>query len=302
MQVFLNAAAECLEAASPEDAWDAVVKAEPAPARLRPAPSLEAIAQALGDFADLKSRFLAGHSSGVAKLAEDAGRQIGLPSEQVARLRVAGLLHDIGRVGVSTGIWDKPGPLTRTEWEDVRLHPYHVERILSRSPGLRDIARVAAHHHERLGGTGYPAGLPSQSLGMPARVLAAADVYHALREDRPHRPARSRSEAAVTLRDMSAPGGALDPNVCSAVLAAAGDAAPRRPRYPAGLTEREMEVLQLLARGRTEREIADRLIISAATAHTHILHIYDKAGVSTRAGVTLFALENELLRSEQPPE
>jgi len=146
------------------------------------------------------------------------------------------------------------------------------------------------------GGGGYPAGLDGQSLDLPSRILAAADVYQALQEDRPHRPARSSAEAASILRELCSPGGGgLDPTACGAVLAAAGERRPVRRQYPVGLTERELEVLQHLARGRTEREIAERLTISASTAHIHVVHIYEKAGVSTRAGATLFAVENRLL-------
>jgi HD-GYP domain-containing protein (c-di-GMP phosphodiesterase class II) len=147
----------------------------------------------------------------------------------------------------------------------VRLHPYHAQRILSRAPALTEVARVAAQHHERLGGGGYPTGLSSHSLDVLPRVLAAADVFHALQEDRPHRPALSTADATATLQDLSASGGELDPNACAAVLAAAGQRPLGRRRYPAGLTEREMQVLQLLARGSTEREIAERLVISAST-------------------------------------
>ena len=99
----------------------------------------------------------------------------------------------------------------------------------------------------------------------------------------------------AALRDLSGAAGELDPNACAAVLAAAGQSYLGRRQYPAGLTEREVEVLQLLARGCTEREIAARLVISAGTTHTHVVHIYEKAGVSTRAGVTLFALEHDLI-------
>jgi HD-GYP domain-containing protein (c-di-GMP phosphodiesterase class II) len=293
--VFLQAPDEHLDAASPDDAWEAVVAAEPGKPRLAGEATLEAIARGFADVADLKSRFLAGHSSGVGKLAELAGRHLGLNEPQIKTLRWAGLLHDIGRVGIATGVWDKPVRLTRADWEEVRLHPYHTQRILSRVPALSDVARVAAQHHERLGGGGYPAGLDGRSLDVLPRVLAAADVFHALQEDRPHRPAISAAKAAATLRDLSAAAGELDPNACAAVLAAAGQPPLGRRQYPAGLTEREVEVLQLLARGSTEREIAERLVISAGTTHTHVVHIYEKAGVSTRAGVTLFALEHDLI-------
>ena len=294
--VFLGASDECLDAASPDDAWEAVVAAEPGQPRLAGEATIDAIATGFADVADLKSRFLLGHSSGVAQLAEAAGRQLGLSEHQVKTLRWAGLLHDVGRVGVATGVWDKPTRLSRSEWEEVRLHPYHAQRILPARQRSAEVARVAAQHHERLGGAGYPAGLSSQSLDVLPRVLAAADVFHALQEARPHRPARSTVEAAATLSELSAAGGGLDPNACAAVLAAAGQRPLGRRQHPAGLTDREVEVLQLLARGRTEREIAERLTISAGTTHTHVVHIYEKAAVSTRAGVTLFALENDLLQ------
>ncbi len=259
-QLFLSAADECLDAATADDAWEAVVASEPGPPRMMSEATLDAVAAGFADVADLKSRFLVGHSRGVARLAEGAARQLNLADEQVQLLRHAALLHDIGRVGVATGVWDKPSRLSRSEWEEVRLHPYHAERILSRAPILRDAGRLARCHHERLGGGGYPAGLDGQSLDLPSRILAAADVYQALQEDRPHRPARSSAEAASILRELCSPGGGgLDPTACSAVLAAAGERRPVRRQYPVGLTERELEVLQHLARGRTEREIAERL-------------------------------------------
>lgn len=178
----------------------------------------------------------------------------------------------------------------------MRLHQYHAERILSRAPVLRGAARCASRHHERLDGSGYPSGLDGAALDLPLRILAAADVYHAIREDRPHRPARSSTEAASILREMSSTtSGGVDPVACRAVLSAAGEPTSSAARYPAGLTERELEVLQYLARGWTDRQIAERLTISPATAHTHVVHIYEKAGVSTRAGATMFALEHHLL-------
>jgi putative nucleotidyltransferase with HDIG domain len=293
--MFLQGPDECLDAASPDDAWEAVVAAEPGPPRLGGDVALEAIASGFADVADLKSRFLLGHSSGVARLAEGAARHLGLPEAQIRTLRWAGLLHDIGRVGVATGVWDKPSRLTRSEWEEVRLHPYHTQRILSRAPMLSEVANVAAQHHERTNGRGYPGGLAGQSLDVLPRLLAAADVFQALQEPRPYRRALSTLEAAATLRELSGAGGGLDASACAALLAVAGLPPPARRQYPAGLTEREMEVLQLLARGHTEREIAERLVISTGTTHTHVVHIYEKAGVSTRAGVTYFALQHDVL-------
>ena len=167
----------------------------------------------------------------------------------------AGLLQDLGRLGVSNDVWDKPGPLTAAEFERVRLHPYLTERMLTSTPALASLASLAAHHHERLDGSGYPRGLRGDALSSGARILAAADVYRALVEPRPHRPAQSSAEAAVTAR-AEVKAGRLDGSAVEAVLRAAGHRARRRQTWPAGLTAREVEVLRLVARGLSHR--ADR--------------------------------------------
>jgi HD-GYP domain-containing protein (c-di-GMP phosphodiesterase class II) len=212
----------------------------------------------------------------------------------VTALRRAALLHDLGRAGVSTAVWEKRGPLTSSEWEQVRLHAYHTERILSRSAALAPLAQLAGMHHERLDGSGYHRGAPASVQSKSARVLAAADVYHALTEDRPHRPAMAQEPAARVLETQ--PG--LDREAVAAVLETAGQHRGRVPTpWAAGLSDREVEVLRLLARGRSERQIAQALFISASTVHTHVTHIYEKAGVSTRASAALFAMEHGLLES-----
>src|SRR5207249_6009437 len=163
-------------------------------------------------------------------------------------LRRAGLVHDFGRLGISNAIWDKAGPLGAGEWERVRLHPYLTERLLHQSPALAPLATIAVQHRERLDGSGYPRGLSGSAISRPARILAAADAYQAMREPRPHRPARSAEEAAAELRaDVKA--GRHDADAVEAVLGAAGHRVPRRREGPAGLTPREVEVLRLLARG-----------------------------------------------------
>ena len=108
-------------------------------------------------------------------------------------------MHDLGRVAVSAATWGKPGPLNADQWEQVRLHPYHTERILSRAALLADLGPVACAHHERLDRSGYHRGLPATELSMPARLLAAADMFHTKREPRPHRPAQSAEQAARAL-------------------------------------------------------------------------------------------------------
>jgi len=281
--------------------WEAVLAAEPgAPSRLAPA-QIETATQAIADFVDLKSPYTVGHSRGVAALAARAAQQCGLPEADVVAIRQAGYLHDLGRVGISAGIWGKPGPLSQSEWEPVRLHPYYTERILARSPVLSRLGAIAALHHERLDGSGYHRGLPA-SLQLPtARLLAAADVYHALTESRPHRPALAPPTAAEIMHG-EVRAGRLDGEAVRAVLGAAGHRVrARRRELVAGLSEREVEVLRLVARGQSNRQIAAQLHISAATVNHHVRHIYDKIDVSTRAAATLFAMEHALLDTTDDP-
>jgi HD-GYP domain-containing protein (c-di-GMP phosphodiesterase class II) len=205
------------------------------------------------------------------------------------------LLHDLGRVGISARIWTKPGPLTAREWEQVRLHPYYTERILARPEAFARIGALAALPHERLDGSGYHRRLPASLLSPAARLLAAADVYQALLEPRPHRRARTPDAAAAELARAAAAGG-LDPDAVRWVLAAAGQPVKQaRPSRPAQLTERELDVLRLIARGHSIKQMAQQLTISPKTVDTHIQHIYEKIGASTRAGATLFAVEHDLL-------
>jgi HD-GYP domain-containing protein (c-di-GMP phosphodiesterase class II) len=251
--------------------------------------------QALADFAAIKSPYTLGHSPGVAALASAAARISGLGAAEALALWRAGLLHDLGRVGISAGVWTKPGPLTAREWEQVRLHPYYTERILARPPAFATIGALAALHQERLDGSGYHRRLPASLLSPAARLLAAADVYRALLEPRPHRPARTPDAAAAELARATQAGG-LDPDAVRCVLAAAGQQMKlARPARPAQLTERELEVLRLIARGHSIKQMAQQLTISPKTVDTHIQHIYEKIGVSTRAGATLFAIEHHVL-------
>jgi DNA-binding CsgD family transcriptional regulator len=209
-------------------------------------------------------------------------------------LRQAALVHDLGRLGVSNAIWDKPGPLGVGEWERVRMHPYLTERMLHQSPALAPLGEIAVQHRERLDGSGYPRGLTGGAISRPARILGAVDAYQSMRELRPHRPALSGEEAAAELReDVRA--GKLDAEAAAAVLAAAGHDVPRRREWPAGLTNREIDVLRLLARGLSSKQIASELVITPKTARNHIEHIYTKIEASSRVGASLFATEHGLL-------
>jgi HD-GYP domain-containing protein (c-di-GMP phosphodiesterase class II) len=276
------------------DAHLTVLDLEPDPVRRVDASDLAQVARVFGDLADLKSPWLLGHSTGVAELAGAAAECRGLGEEAAEQLRLAGHLHDVGRVGVSSRIWDKPGPLSATERAQVELHPWHTEQILARAPELAPVARIAAHHHERLDGSGYHRGAQAAQQPAEARLLAAADRYRSLVEARPHRAALDPDRARAEL-EADARAGRLDPDAVAAVLEAAGHRrAARRPR-PAGLTERQVVVLRLVAAGRTNRQIADELSLSPRTVEHHVQDVYARIGVSTRAAAAMFAMEHGLL-------
>ncbi|HEY7732424.1 MAG TPA: HD domain-containing phosphohydrolase [Gaiellaceae bacterium] len=281
--------------AAGSDEWESALAAEPEPVAIVAPERLDAVLEALADFADLKSPWIRGHSRRVASLAEAAGRHAGLDAAACDALRRAGLVHDLGRVAVENGIWDKRGPLTTAEWERVRLHPYYTERILGRCRPLASLVELAASHHERLDGSGYHRLLAGEALSRSDRLLAAADVFAALTADRPYRPALAGDSAARTL-EGEAVLGRLDADAVACVLAAAGRRpAPAPAGWPAGLSDREVEVLRLIARGRSNREVAERLVISPKTVGRHVENLYAKIGVSSRAAAAVFAMQHRLL-------
>jgi HD-GYP domain-containing protein (c-di-GMP phosphodiesterase class II) len=297
---FVANAPGLLAGADAGDPRELILESEPMPVAEKDESELPRLAAAFGDLADLKTPFTHGHSKEVARLVKAAAESLRLDSEVVGRLHVAGLLHDLGRVGISDAIWEKPGPLTGAEWEQVRLHAYHSERILATSQALEPAARIAGMHHERLDGSGYHRGCPARDLSVAARVLAAADAFQAMTEERPHRHALGAKRAADELR-IAARSGQLDPDAVAAVIEAAGQRrSRRRDLRPAGLSEREIEVLRLVSTACTNREIAEHLHISRRTAEHHVQHIYAKIGVSTRSAAAFFALEHDLLPVRNP--
>jgi len=274
--------------------WDAVLDAEPGPQMRIDDERIDDALETFAHFTDLKSPFLHGHSIGVADLAGRAATAADGAGMDPKRLRRAGLVHDLGRVAVPSGIWNKPAPLSDEEWEPVRLHPYFTERILDRCRPLDDLAEVASSHHERMDGSGYHRGARAPALSLETRLLATADAFRAMTELRPHRPAMSAAEAAEELGRACAEG-RLDVPCVRAVLEAAGEPRPvTRSVWPSGLTDREVEVLRLIAAGFSNKQIASKLTISPKTVSRHIENIYPKLGVSTRAGATLFAMEQGL--------
>jgi HD-GYP domain-containing protein (c-di-GMP phosphodiesterase class II) len=294
--LFVRKADVVLDDLDAAASWDSVLGAEPGLARRVSGAELDDVLEAMADLVDLKSPYLAGHSRGVANLAAEAALVAGLPERERTTIRRAGLLHDLGRLGVSNAIWDKPGPLTDIEQERAHLHPYLTDKMLSRIPALADSREIAARHHERLDGSGYPRGLTAASLTPPDRLLGAADVYHAMTEPRPHRPALTDAEAAIAIqREVRA--GRLDADAVNAVLRAAGHRAPARREGPGGLTVREVEVLSLLARGLANKEIARRLGVTPKTVSNHLEHVYSKLDVGSRAAATLYATRHGLVGS-----
>ena len=279
--------------------WDAVMTAEPALGVRLGDEQVEAVLQAIADFADVKSPYTIGHSRGVADLAGEAARVLGLSDPAVRQVRLAGLVHDLGRLGVPNTIWDKHGPLSHAEKERVRLHPYFTERMLACSPALAPLAAIAVQHHERMDGSGYPRGLAGGAVSPGGRLLAAADYYHSRIEPRPHRQASAADEAAAQLR-AEVKAGRLDAEAARAVLIAAGHRATRRQARSDGLTGREVEVLGLLAQGLSNREIAERLVIARKTASHHIEHIYAKTGTTNRALASLYAANHGLIGEAKP--
>jgi HD-GYP domain-containing protein (c-di-GMP phosphodiesterase class II) len=276
--------------------WQTVLDAEPGVRTTLSGQRLDLALRSAGEFADMKSSFTRGHSAAVADLTAAACARLGLGGDELRDARRAGHLHDLGRVGVFAYVWDKPGRLSDVEWERVRMHSYYTERVLARLTGLGPVAAMAGAAHERRDGSGYHRRPSAPSISVAARVLAAADVYQALTSPRPHRAALPSDAAAAELRrEVSA--GRLDPDAVEAVLAAAGHvAAGRRDRSSGNtLTEREIAVLRLLARGLTNKEIAAALDISTRTAGHHVEHIFSKAKVTTRAAAALFAMQNDLL-------
>lgn len=277
--------------------WQQALESEPFPKIWIAGARVDAAFLAIAALTGLKSPWLREHSTGVAELAEAAAWRAGLPADSITLLRRAALAHDLGRIGVSNAIWEKPGALGFGEWERVRLHPHFAERAFAQSPALAPIGLLAGSHHERLDGSGYHRGTRAQGLDQSARILAAADCYAAMCEARPYRPALEVQAAAAELR-LEADEGRLDRDAVDAVLAAGGHSVRPRPReLPAGLSERELEVLLVLVRGRSNQQIAVDLGISAKTVGHHVQHVYEKAGVRSRAAATLWAFENDLVRS-----
>ena len=297
--IFVANGSSWFEELGTTELWDALLALEPDPHRMLAGEELDAALAVVADFIDLKSPYMGGHSRRCAQLAADAARMLGLGDEDVTALRRAAFVHDFGTTAVPNSIWDKPGPLTRAEFDRVELHPMLTEQMLRRSPALAALNPIASAHHEKCDGSGYHKRMHIAGDDLRACILAATEVYVGMTAERADRPAFSPDDAAAEVRRLEAEG-CLEPRASSAVLAAAGHGDRRaltgkRPKHPGGLTQREVDVLQLAARGLTTSQIAERLYITAKTADHHIQHVYDKIGVSTRGAAALWAMQHAVV-------
>jgi HD-GYP domain-containing protein (c-di-GMP phosphodiesterase class II) len=275
-------------AESPE--WTTAMAVEPRPHLTLEGAQIDDALTAVAAFADLAD--VIGHSSAVADLAARAAKYLGRSDDDVALVRRAALVHDLGKVGVPFRIWQHGGGRSADDWEKIRLHPYYTERILSGSPYLAALAHVARCHHERLDGSGYHRGVTGSDLDLPARLLAAAVAYCSTLEPRPGSPPLTTHAAAAELR-AAAESGWLDAESVSAVLEAAGHRRERIAR-PAGLTQREEQTLALLAQGLATKQIGRALGVTPKTADHYVQQVYAKIGVSTRAAAAVYAMQHGL--------
>ena len=300
VDAFLAASADetfWAELAKP-DLWETVLDLEPgSPRMIATEDQIEDVALAFADFADMKTAHKAGHSRSTAALAVAVAEKMDLPQSLVVTVRHAALVHDVGDVAVQGRILAKEAPLAQWEIEQVCLHPHYTERILSRVPALIPVATIAGAHHEWMNGEGYHRGLAGSQIPLGARILALVDGFQELVEGRPGYGGLEKEEA---LRRMSAEVGTRFDHECfealSGVVGVGVVIESSRRQWPAGLTDREVEVLRVSATGLTKRQMARRLTISEKTVGTHLEHIYSKVGCFSRAAAVLYAMEHGLLR------
>jgi HD-GYP domain-containing protein (c-di-GMP phosphodiesterase class II) len=250
---------------------------------------IDGVCEVLADFADAKSRRTWHHSERVAATARGIGVALNLsPSDQIEVWR-AGLVHDIGKAAVPVGIIEKGDFASEAEKERFRTHPEYTENVLARIEPLRSLGPIAGAHHEQLDGTGYHRGVPAGELSLPSRILATADRYvlTGYADD-------ERSLAEI----QPLAGVVLDGDCVDALRKGIGvlpKVSERRAIKPARLSDREIEVLRLVAGGSTAREVAEKLVISRKTAEHHLENIYNKLGVTSKTAAAVYAVSTGLI-------
>jgi HD-GYP domain-containing protein (c-di-GMP phosphodiesterase class II)/biotin operon repressor len=255
----------------------------------------ERVCEALADFIDLKTQETWHHSRAVADVAVGMGNALGLNASEVSRLRCAALVHDIGKVAIPIDTLLKGEQRSSSEWESYRLHPYYTQRILERISAYQDLAQAAAAHHEWFNGQGYHRQLCGEQIPLHGRVLAVANVYARLVRQ------RGQEDSEGILHQMREQVGVQFDPLCYEALVASVTrqeklgTIPCRPRKVGPLTEREVEVLCLLAQGCNTPQIAHKLNISRKTVEHHISHIYTKIGVTCRTAAAVYAVQQGIV-------
>ena len=293
-EAYLDLAGDLWPAGDDPVPLTAVLSADPGtPVDELPGDRRLAVCEALADFVDLKSARRYPHSHTVANLAVMVAAELGLEETEQDRLRRAALVHDLGKIAVPARLLEEAGDDTAAHRQEaaafaepLRLHPYYAQRILSPLRPFADLARDVSAHHERLDGSGYPAGLSGSGVPIGARVLAAADTW---------------AERATTGPPALTDDDALDPECVSALRSCSGTGSGRRHRHfqrglaaPA-LSAREIEVLRLVTQGASNPDISKSLSISRRTAEHHVEHIMAKLGVTSRTAAVAYTLTHELL-------
>ena len=281
--------------------WDSLLTAEPdSQYRYTSLEKLPEVALSFADFADMKSKYTLGQSRRVAEISLAIAHQMGLPEEEVSNIHIAGLMHNLGLVTVPSFVLEKPPEkLTNAEMEQIRLHPYHGQRILSNVPELETVSELVGAHHEQMDGMGYHRGLRGSQIPLGARIIAVADRYDELCHEMPGHTEMD-SGAALDLMAQEVDAALCRDSFDGLVHVLEGQDHPQRQRtarrqWPMGLTDREVEVLRLIAKGMSRAQVADALTVSESTVRTHLEHIYNKAGVTSRAAATMFAMEHALV-------
>ncbi len=173
------------------------------------------IVRSLAAAVDVRDRYTHSHSRLVSELATATARELGLKTVEVTRVKIGALLHDVGKIGIPDAVLSKEGSLTPDEWETIRQHPVLGKTIIEQAPELADVVPLVLHHQERFDGSGYPARIGGDDIPLGARIIAAADAYHAIRSDRPYRPGRAHADAVQELRRCA--GSQFDPSVVGAL-------------------------------------------------------------------------------------
>ncbi len=270
--------------------WLALLDADDSqPFDLPPNAPAEISLTLVADVIDLKLPWLAGFSRQAAELARATAALQGLGPNILQQLYGAGLIHGIGRAAIPNWIWNTPGRLDASAWEQVRLAPYWTWRAAQQIRSLTPEVNLASHAYERQNGSGYFRSVAEEAFTVPQRTLATAVAWTALRSARPWREPFSKEDASALLRD-EAQRGRFDPVIVDAVLAAAnGQQLKPAPRIATVLTDRETEVLARISQGESNKEVARSLAVSPSTVRTHVESIFRKLECSTRAAATLKA-------------